>query len=153
MLKQTCFNLYDPHHQHGQGLILEHLSSSIHHQLHDTQLTTVEETEEKAKETTKEQADKIIEFFSNVQLKNNPDKAALIYNSKGKEKKIQMEVGGCVLETKASEKLLGLTVNSDLNWTTHVDKLCTTLKQRIGLLRRKKHKVNSNKLKIIAEAI
>ena len=119
----------------------------------DTQLTTVEETEEKAKETTKEQADKIIEFFSNVQLKNNPDKAALIYNSKGKEKKIQMEVGGCVLETKASEKLLGLTVNSDLNWTTHVDKLCTTLKQRLGLLRRIKHKVNSNKLQIIAEAI
>ena len=119
----------------------------------DTQLTTVEETEEKAKETTKEQADKIIDFFSNVQLKNNPDKAALIYNSKGKEKKIQMEVGGEVLETADSEKLLGLMVNSDLNWTTHVDKLCTTLKQRLGLMRRIKCKLNSNKLQIIAEAI
>ena len=119
----------------------------------DTQLTTVEETEEKAKETTKEQADKIIDFFSNVQLKNNPDKAALIYNSKGKEKKIQMEVGGEVLETADSEKLLGLMVNSDLNWTTHVDKLCTTLKQRLGLMRRIKCKLNSHKLQIIAEAI
>ena len=119
----------------------------------DTQLTTVEETEEKAKETTKAQAEKIIEFFSNVQLKNNPDKAALIYNSKGKEKKIQMEVGGEILETAASEKLLGLTVNSDLNWTTHVDKLSTTLKQRLGLLRRLKYKVNSHKLQIVAEAI
>ena len=98
----------------------------------DTQLTTVEETEEKAKQTTKEEADRIIEFFSSVQLKNNPDKAALIYNSKGKEKKVQMEVGGVTLETKASEKLLGLTVNSDLNWTSHVEKLCTTLKQRLG---------------------
>ena len=47
----------------------------------DTQLTTVEETEEKAKINTKEEADRIIDFFSNVQLKNNPDKAALIYNS------------------------------------------------------------------------
>ena len=119
----------------------------------DTQLTTVEETEEKAKITTKEEADRIIDFFSNVQLKNNPDKAALIYNSKGKEKKVQMEVGGVVLETKKSEKLLGLTVNSDLNWTTHVEKLCTSLKQKLGFLRRIKYKVNSNKLQMIAEAI
>ena len=44
-------------------------------------------------------------------------------------------------------------VNSDLNWTTHVDKLCTTLKQRLGLMRRIKCKLNSNKLQIIAEAI
>ena len=57
------------------------------------------------------------------------------------------------LETAASEKLLGLTVNSDLNWTTHVDKLSTTLKQRLGLLRRIKYKVNCHKLQIIAEAI
>jgi len=86
-------------------------------------------------------------------LKNNPDKAALIYNSKGKEKKVQMTVGGEVLQTVNSEKLLGLNINSDLNWSTHVDKLCTSLKQRIGLLRRIKYKVNSNKLQIIAEAI
>ena len=43
--------------------------------------------------------------------------------------------------------------NSDLNWSSHVDKLCTTLKQRLGLLRRIKEKINSQKLKIVAEAI
>ena len=64
-----------------------------------------------------------------------------------------MEVGGEVLKTSKSEKLLGLHVNSDLNWTTHVDKLCTTLKQRLGLLRRIKYKINSHKLQIVAEAI
>ena len=53
----------------------------------------------------------------------------------------------------SSEKLLGLHINSDLNWSTHVNKLGTTLKQRIGLLRRIKCKINSQKLKIIAEAI
>ena len=64
-----------------------------------------------------------------------------------------MEVGGEVLRTKDSEKLLGLHINSDLNCNTHVNKLCTTLKQRIGLLRRIKYKINSHKLKIVAEAI
>ena len=39
------------------------------------------------------------------------------------------------------------------HWTTHVDKLCTTLKQRLGLMRRIKCKLNSHKLQIIAEAI
>ena len=63
-----------------------------------------------------------------------------------------MEVGGEVLETAKSEKLLGLLVNSDLNWTTLVDKLCTTLKRRLSLLRRIKYKINSHKLKIVAEA-
>ena len=119
----------------------------------DTQLTTVEDTEEKAINNTKAEADKIISFFNSVQLKNNPDKAALIYNSKGKEKEIEIEVGGEVLQTKDSEKLLGLHINSDLTWTTHVTKLCTALKQRLGLLRRIKYKVHSHKLQIIAEAI
>ena len=79
----------------------------------DTQLTTIEETEEQARKTTKEEADNIIAFFNNVQLKNNPDKAALLYNSKGKEKKVEMNVGGEILKTKESEKLLGLHINSD----------------------------------------
>ena len=119
----------------------------------DTQLTTVEETEETTRKNTKEEADNIIAFFNSVQLKNNPDKAALIYNSKGKEKKIEMEVGGEVLVTADSEKLLGLHINSDLNWSTHVNKLCTTLKQRLGLLRRIKCKIHSQNLQMVAEAI
>ena len=52
----------------------------------DTQLTTIEESEHQAIKSTKEEANSIISFFQSVQLKNNPDKAALIYNSKGKEK-------------------------------------------------------------------
>ena len=119
----------------------------------DTQLTTIEESEHEAIKSTKEEANSIINFFQAVQLKNNPDKAALIYNSKGKEKIIEMEVGGETLQTAKSEKLLGLRINSDLNWSSHVDKLCTTLKQRLGLLRRIKEKINSQKLKIVAEAI
>ena len=115
-------------------------------------MTTVEETEEKTRKNTKEEAENIITFFNSVQLKNNPDKAALIYNSQGKGKKIEMEVGGEILQTSESEKLLGLHINPDLNWCTHVSKLCATLKQRLGHLRRIKYKINSEKLQMIAEA-
>ena len=58
-----------------------------------------------------------------------------------------------MLQTADSEKLLGLHINSDLNWSTHVSKLCIALKQKLGLLRRIKYKTNSEKLQMIAEAI
>ena len=57
------------------------------------------------------------------------------------------------MKSKESEKLLGVQVSSNLDWSTHVEKLCNTLRQRIGILKRIKHKVPVSKLKILAEAI
>ena len=64
-----------------------------------------------------------------------------------------MEVGGEMLKSTEREKLLGVVINSNLDWTTHVEKLCSTLKKRISLLRRIKERVNSEKLDMIADAI
>ena len=52
-----------------------------------------------------------------------------------------------------SEKLLGLHINSDLEWTTHVEKLSVGLKKRIGILARIKQRMPKNKLIIISESI
>jgi hypothetical protein len=52
-----------------------------------------------------------------------------------------------------SEKLLGLHINADFVWSTHIDKLSIELKKRIGLLRRIKKRVPKEKIVIIAEAI
>ena len=66
-----------------------------------------------------------------------------MYNSRRKGTEITIEdVGGEYLKSKEAEKLLGVTISSNLDWKTHVDSLCKTLKQRIGLLRRIKYKVN-----------
>ena len=81
----------------------------------DTQIHICEESEESLREITKVEADAVISFFEGVKLSNNPDKAALLYNSKGKGKSIEMEVGGKNLKSSKDEKLLGLTVSSDLN--------------------------------------
>ena len=51
------------------------------------------------------------------------------------------------------EKLLGMEVSSDLDWKAHISKLCSVLKQRMGLLRRIKNKISKEKLQIVAEAI
>ena len=48
---------------------------------------------------------------------------------------------------------MGLHINSDLEWTTHVEKLSVELKTRIGILARIKQRMPKNKLIIISEAI
>ena len=64
-----------------------------------------------------------------------------------------MEIGGEILKFNQTEKLLGLNISSNLDWDTHVDLLCISLKQRMGLLARAKDKVTKEKLQIISEAI
>ena len=62
-------------------------------------------------------------------------------------------IGGEQLKSTFSEKLLGLHINSDFEWSTHVEKLSIELKKRIGLLRRIRNRIPKNKLRIIADAI
>ena len=61
--------------------------------------------------------------------------------------------GGEQLESTFPEKLLGLHINSNFEWCTHVDKISIELKKRIGLLRRIRNRIPKNKLVIIADAI
>jgi hypothetical protein len=105
-------------------------------------------------ETASSEANNVINFFRNNGLVNNADKAAVLYNGKGKSEVITVEnVGGENLVSTYSEKLLGLHINADFVWTTHIDKLSIELKKRIGLLRRIKKRVPKEKIAIIAEAI
>ena len=58
----------------------------------------------------------------------------MLYNSKGRGEVITIEnVGGENLVSTYSEKLLGLHINADFVWTTHIDKLSIELKKRTGL--------------------
>ena len=120
----------------------------------DTQSFIVEETKEKVIATTKEESSGIIDFFGSNHFVNNANKAALVYNSKGKGEEITIDdIGGVELQSSKSERLLGLYINSDLNWDTHIFELSKILRQRIGKLKRIKKKVPKNKLILIAEAI
>ena len=88
-------------------------------------------------ETASSEAKCVIDFFKSNGLVNNADKAAVLYNGKGKSEIITVEnVGGENLVSTYSEKLLGLHINADFGWSTHIDQLSIELKKRIGLLRR-----------------
>ena len=120
----------------------------------DTQTIHISENTENLLETTRKEANNIIKFFECNNLMNNADNAALLYNSKGKGNCITIkDIVGENVESRYSEQLLGLYINSNFDWCTHVEKISIDLKKRIGLLRRIKYRVPKDKLLMIAEAI
>ena len=128
--------------------------SSLSNFADDTQSIIIANNKDELEEVTRQESDAVLDFFSGVNLINNADKACLLHNSRGQGAHIEMEnIGGEKVESKDSEKLLGLQVSAKLDWKVHLDKLAITLRQRLGLLRRIKYKVPNDKLQIIAEAI
>ena len=55
----------------------------------------------------------------------------MLITGKGLPSKINAE-----LELVPSAKLLGLEIDSELSFTSHVEKLCKKLSQRIGVLKK-----------------
>ena len=120
----------------------------------DTQSIVISENIEEAQEIMIKEANSVIEYFESNNLVNNSDKAAILYNSKGKGRHITIEnIGGEKLKSSSSEKLLGLHVDSNLEWSTHIKNITIDLKKRIGLLRRIRNRIPKSKLVMIAEAI
>ena len=80
----------------------------------DTQSIIIKNNKEDALETTKVESKKIIDFFPSNNFVNIANKAAIIYNSKGKGSEISVDIGGKMLTSTYTEKLLGLHTNADL---------------------------------------
>ena len=77
----------------------------------------VGDTVEETLETTKKEANSVISFFECNNLVNNANKAAILYNSKGKGKSVTIEnIGGETITSSSREKLLGLHINSDFSF-------------------------------------
>ena len=120
----------------------------------DTQIIIVSDNRQNLLDTTTKEANNVLSFFRSNNLVNNSEKAADLYNCKGKGEVITVEnIGGENLTSTVSEKLLGLHINSDFEWSTHVHKISIELKKRIGLLRRIRSRIPKEKVVMIAEAI
>ena len=97
------------------------------------------------------EANSVIEFFSSNNLVNNADTARALYNCNENGEVITIEnFGSKILKSICSDKLLGLHINFDFQWCTHVEKISIELKKRIGLLRRIRKRNQKEKLIMIA---
>lgn len=119
----------------------------------DTQSVIVAETEEELRETTSRESAAVVSHFSANNLVNHADKAAILFNNRGKPGNITLEFAGENITAVSSERLLGLQFSSAFDWKIQIESLIAKLEQRLGILRRLKNKVPNNKLRIIAEDI
>ena len=55
------------------------------------------------------------------------------------QENICVTLNGSSIDIFTSEKLLGVYFNQSLSWTGHVDSLCKSISQRLGVLRRIRH--------------
>ena len=119
----------------------------------DTQSVIISEDEESLKLTAKNESQTVVAHFSANNLVNNADKAALLFNNKGKAETITMEIAGEELKSQEHEKLLGIRVASDMSFKNHIENVCGKMNQRLSILRRLNNKIPQEKLRIIAGAI
>ena len=101
---------------------------------------------EHLKSTAENESQAVVAHFSTNNLVNNANKAALLFNNRGKAETITMNIAGEELESKETEKLLGIMVSSDMGFKNHIDTTCGKMNQRLSILRRLKNKVPQDKL-------
>ena len=95
----------------------------------------------------------ISDWFKANKLTLNLDKTAYIYfgNSRN-ESKPDLDIDSTTLKPAATAKFLGLWLDEDLNWNTHVTKLINKLKRNLHLLQVPKNLFNEQALKTIYHA-
>ena len=65
---------------------------------------------------------------------NNIEKATVLFNSRGRGESITVNnIEGEKIQLTHTEKLLGIHINSNFDWSTHIDKISIELKKRTGI--------------------
>ena len=75
----------------------------------------------------------LLKWVSNNSLKANPDKFHLLLNSNNN---LSIKVDEFLIGNSKNEKLLGITLDNDLNFNEHVNKLCKKASQKLHALGR-----------------
>ena len=101
-----------------------------------------------------EEAKNIITYMSANKLAANDDKTHLmVIRRTGKDDDLVITVGKNKIKETPNEKLLGMWVQNDLGWSTHLKKLERNLRHRLFNLRRLAEHIPRSLLKTVADGI
>ena len=76
---------------------------------------------------------KLFKWFADNQMKANENKCHLIVST---NELTEIQIGDFQIKNSASEKLLGVTIDSKLNFDCHVNHLCNKPNKKLGALSR-----------------
>ena len=92
----------------------------------------------------------IQDWFNANKLTLNLEKSVLMhFNSKDKKESISVCIGGKLLPVVKSTKFLGVFIDENLKWTTHIKNLLLKLKAKSCLFSKGKYLLNSHAKKMV----
>ena len=100
--------------------------------------------------TLKNDTDTLLKWSDDNYFKANDDKCHLLVMNHSDE--ISLLVGKEPIKGSKSVKLLGITIDNELNFNEHVSNICDKVSQKLHILARVAVFINTDKLKILMKA-
>ena len=110
---------------------------------------TTNESAEKVIDKLEIEAKSLFKWFSDNQMKANPDKCHLLISSASQS---ELRVGIVTIKSSICEKLLGIKIDNKLRLNTHVENLCKKVSRKIHGLARVTPYMTVSKRRILMNA-
>ena len=78
-------------------------------------------------------SEKLFHWFEKNHLKANPEKCHLLLSSKSS---IETKIGGVSVKSSQMETLLGVSIDSELNFENHISNICNKVSKKLNALGR-----------------
>ena len=124
--------------------------SDIANYADDTTPFTVNKTMDSLLDSLGKDTDSLIKWFRDNYLKLNAEKCHLLVSNHSKD--IEINVGEEIIECEKSVKLLGVTLDNQLNFNEHVSNICKKASQKLHALSRISHYLCQDKLRMLMKA-
>ena len=118
----------------------------------DTTCIVSAENYEELEQKTNTAMANVVNYYANIGLKLNPNKTELL-NHNGKVMSVTTNTAGEVLQSSDSAKMLGIWVDSNLNFHRHINQIISEVKYRLIVFRRIVSSANFKTRKIFGSSI
>ena len=122
----------------------------------DITASTVDVSEDKVIDHLKSDANNILSFMASNKLTANPEKTTLMVfrpSSSSSNMPAKITISDCSIEEKRTQKLLGVTISSNLKPDNHIEIQKSALNQKLHLVRSVVNVMPKHASKIIADGI
>ena len=103
-------------------------------------------------ENLEHDASNFLYWFKISSMKANPKKFQFMILSKKPYQPLKLSVNTCTIDETDEVELLGLTIDKELNFSKHIDKLCCNAQYKLHVLRRKRKYLSLEKAKMLGNA-
>ena len=131
ILGPVIFNIY------LNDIFLFTENATLYNYADDNSLSFCHKDLDIVKQTLERESSHLITWFEQNRLKANPEKfQAIVVSKKKNDESITFNIGDTNIRSEKCVKLLGVTVDSKLNFDSHIQNLCLKISRQINVLSR-----------------